>query len=642
MWLLLSVNNIRITMEIEADNANLNVHATQPIEVEQIAIIIDTSRPNNTKNDFLTKHIFYGYNPYFKDKFYEEYPFFTSSVEIPKNYLLRKSFNEKVMFFFNRKTFVDTLSNTKNFDPFPEKERTSDEIVNYNLTTMIELLFTTVYPSINDNNDSFNKLILKRGLYTLSFDGIVPKPFKSLIPSLNVEFSYIILDGKDYTVTSTCILNDIVNHPEYNKMIHRIVEIKKWKIQTKNEIESKMIKINKKIRFNIDHNFDNYAKIKYELDKNKRNYSHYNSNLETQGKAAILFSIFNKFIDIIDIIDNIDNIDKLIDEANENDENDERKIKFLEFIKARINYKHSLKGIRYAIDKYTIDILKDIKTRLDDKYSFQTIRSLIDEVLMLLIIKLKYFDSKKSNTNYDNDTYKELVKYYIIDYTKSVTSRESTDDYDVISGEIERYFKLNYKKYAELIDYVSKFVFPNCITSNRTLQIMINDFFNNKNDSLEDFMTYVSRKYINDDNVVIINDNYDMKTLYTGVNSYDTDNNVGKLKYEAYVSFDLILGKLTHDDLSNISCEYKDEELGIYFDMKRSDKTESTVYKPKFIERDKMVKIVNDKNIKVSGGKRNRRNTRKTKKEKLKPIKRKTIKCIRMKCKRNLYGFHKS
>ena len=84
---------------------------------------------------------------------------------------------------------------------------------------------------------------MKRGLYTLSLDGTVPKPFKSLIPSLNVDFSYIILDGKDYTVTSTCVLNDIVNHPEYNDMIHKIVELKKWKIQTKNEIESKMIKI---------------------------------------------------------------------------------------------------------------------------------------------------------------------------------------------------------------------------------------------------------------------------------------------------------------------------------------------------------------------------------------------------------------
>ena len=136
------------------------------IEVEQITIIIDTNRPNKSKNDLLTKHIFYGYNPSYKDNFYSEFPFFTKSVKIPKDYLRRKTFDEKIMFFFNRKTFIDTLSNKKNFHHFQETEQESEEIIiNYNLSTMIELLFTMVYPSINDNNDSFNKLILKRESY---------------------------------------------------------------------------------------------------------------------------------------------------------------------------------------------------------------------------------------------------------------------------------------------------------------------------------------------------------------------------------------------------------------------------------------------------------------------------------------------
>ena len=598
------------------------------IEVEQITIIIDTNRPNKSKNDLLTKHIFYGYNPSYKDIFYTEFPFFTKSVKIPKDYLRRKTFNEKIMFFFNRKTFIDTLSNKKNFHHFQETEQESEEIIiNYNLSTMIELLFTTVYPSINDNNDSFNKLILKRESYILSLDGTVPKPFKSLIPSLNVDFSYIILDGKDYTVTSTCLLNDIVNHPEYNKMMHRIVELKKWKIQTKNEIESKMIKIKKKIRFNIDHNFDNYKKVKYELDKNKRNYSYYNSNRETEGKAHMLFTLFDKFIDIIDIIENIDNIDKFIeiaqDDKNREDSEENRdRVAFLDFIKSRINGKHLPQRIRYTIDKYTIDILKDVKTRLDDKYSFQTIRSLIDEILMLLIIKLKYFDSKKSY-NYDNNTYKEFVKYYKIDYTKNVGSKESTDDYDVISGEIEKYFKLNYKKYAELIDYVSEFVFPNRVTSNKKLQIMINDFFDNNNDFLEDFMNDVFEKYIKDNDV---NNTQRMaeiesSSLFTGVNSYNTENNFGKLKYEAYVSFNLISGKLTQEDLSNISCEYKDEELGTYFDRSR---VKSAIHVSTLIDREKMIKNVGSENAKkVSGGKRKTRNTRKKKTMKCKSSSRK-------------------
>ena len=54
------------------------------IEVEQITIIIDTNRPNKSKNDLLTKHIFYGYNSSYKDKFYEEFPmcWFQSPVQV--------------------------------------------------------------------------------------------------------------------------------------------------------------------------------------------------------------------------------------------------------------------------------------------------------------------------------------------------------------------------------------------------------------------------------------------------------------------------------------------------------------------------------------------------------------------------------
>ena len=581
------------------------------IEVEQITIIIDTNRPNKSKNDLLTKHIFYGYNSSYKDKFYEEFPFFTKSVKIPKDYLRRRTFDEKIMFFFNRKTFVDTLSNKSNKYSFTrqndgnnetkggtagdgyygpsednvddeemitdnmvyetsicdrkqsEDEKYDDEVVQYNLATMIELLFTTVYPSVNDNSDSFNKLVMKQRGYTLSLDGTVPKLFKSMIPSLNVEFSYIILDGKDYTVTSTCILNDIINHPEYNKMIHKLVEFKKWKIQTINEIRIKMTNIKKKIRFNIKNNFsiDNKIiteKIFVEIAKNTRNFSYYEPNIDMHKKSEILESYFVKFLS------NIDN------------------------------------------DVSTFDTLKDIKRQLNNKYSFQVINSLIDEILMMMIIKTKFFDPKTNEHGYD-----------------------------VISGEIEKYFKVNYSKYAELITYVSGFVLPNRISSNRILQCMINAFSENKNDKLEKTMNEVFERYINDDvdNTQRMTE-IESSSLFTGVNSYNTANNFGKLKYEAYVSFNLISGKLTHEDLSNISCEYKDEELGSHFDNGRSDKLiKSTIHISTLIDREKMIKNVSGdakvSGTKVSGGKRKRRNTKKkrTVKSKINSIKKKTMKC---------------
>lgn len=591
------------------------------IEVEQIAIIIETDILNKTKNDFLTKHIFYGYNSSYKKNFYEEYPFFTGSVRIPKSYLLRKSFDEKIMFFFNRKIFIETLSNKKNYSYSENKDFKEDDnvkVVLYNLKTMIQLLFTTVYPTVNDNKDSFEQNILKRGSYTLSLDGTVPKFFKNVFPSLNVDFSYIVLDGKDYTVTSTCILNDIVNHPEYNKMIHKLVEFTKWKIQTSNEIELKMTRIRKKIQFNIEENFLDKPKIEYEFVKNMRNSNYYGPNDKLEQKIEKLTYLFDKFSFIINISDTIvkndiaknnDSIDfimkNIIEDDNnrhaellrhDNDDNDDmrsiisRSLNTNNYITGNINdinddiqriYEkygsNSIRTNRLIIDELTNDIFKDIKTVFDDKYSFQTIRSLIDEYLTMMIIKIKYFDPKKS-----------------------------TENYDVLSGEIEMYFKQNYKKYFELLQYISNFVDPNRITSNKPLQGMINDFYENKNDELEQFMTQVVHRYINDDDNVMTE--IDLQSLDTGVNSYNTENNFGKLKYEAHVSFDLILGKLTQEDLSNITCEYKDEELGVYFDSRRSDKVDEFIHKPKLIEREKMIKIAAVP--KVNGGKKNSRKTK--------------------------------
>ena len=40
-------------------------------------------------------------------------------------------------------------------------------------------------------------------------------------------------------------LQGIINHPEYNKLIYKFVEFKKWKIQTINEIKLKMTNIKK-------------------------------------------------------------------------------------------------------------------------------------------------------------------------------------------------------------------------------------------------------------------------------------------------------------------------------------------------------------------------------------------------------------
>ena len=337
-------------------------------DVEQISILINTNIPNDNNKHYITKHIFMDYEASNAQKKNEEFPFFTSTVKFPKQILQKKTFNEKLNFFFNRKTFIDVLTNDVDYTELDieDSKTLRDEITHYNIATIIELLFTTVYPIINDNKDSFNNLIAKKVTYKLSFDGTIPKFLKKIMPSMDVNFSYIKLNGKEYTVTSTCVVNDILNHSEYNKLIYKFHDFKKWKLHTVNEIELKLSRIKNQIRYEIENNFDDEKKIRHEIDRNTKNFNRYTYSYETEKMTRDLFKSFDEF-------------------------------------RSTYNSHDMMKNI-----------LISIISRFKNNRSFQTLRSLIYEFLTIDIIKEKYFET---NENY-NDVSADVERYFQKNYSK--------------------------------------------------------------------------------------------------------------------------------------------------------------------------------------------------------------------------------
>lgn len=462
-------------------------------DIKQITIVIKSGldkvtetnkiKTNNGKLNHVTKHIFDETD----DPYYEEYPYFTTFMKIPKDVLKRMNFREKIRFFFNRRSFLDTLN--KYSEDLQYVNGTFDENVNYNIVTMIELLFTTVYPTINDNRNSFNKYVLQRSSYSITMDGSVPSIFTKFVPYLDVDFSYIKLDGKYYTVTSTCILNDILNHPTYNNLIDKLTSFNKWKNSKRVKNELDINKIINQIYFHID---DRYVDIKQVTRELERNSLRSSSRTNNESKAH--------------------NLNILFDTLRKN--------------KKKIAMNLSL----------TTDTLKQIKSEIEGR-TFNELLKLIDEYLLIMIINVNYFNPSGNR--------------------QQVTTKD-----------VEQYLKSNFKEFSEIHNDISKVVSPNCLTSNKKLQSMINDYYSNKNDVFERYMVYLYDKYINDDKPIVVfpnelitlygfNDVTD--SMYTGINHYNLDKiNV----FEAYVSFDLILGKLTSDDLSNISCEFQNNQLG--------------------------------------------------------------------------------
>ena len=164
-----------------------------------------------------------------------EIPFFTIDVEYPVDRLNRLDYHERVNFFFNAGKFAEILR------PYYVKEENQpvgespDDSDNYydnrerrtrrNVMTMLEILFPTKFPVINDIHASYDFLKEKQSTRAFWFN-----PFQTHY------FSYLKIGGSTYTIKKTVWLNDMLNHPVYRKMI---VEYRKVRKLADEELYSK-------------------------------------------------------------------------------------------------------------------------------------------------------------------------------------------------------------------------------------------------------------------------------------------------------------------------------------------------------------------------------------------------------------------
>jgi hypothetical protein len=157
-----------------------------------------------------------------------------------------------------------------------KKKREADNI-EYNIITMLELLFPTYFPTYNNFYISF----------VSNMGGQIEIPQKSLF-GRNKRFSYINID-KPYTITKITWLNDIINHPVYGDFIDDFYNYKKWSEYIMPEIENKVKTAQSDIDLlilNIDVNNEIRELEKYyeNLDNNNRGYQ--DSNI-SQSKFNI-------------------------------------------------------------------------------------------------------------------------------------------------------------------------------------------------------------------------------------------------------------------------------------------------------------------------------------------------------------------
>ena len=190
--------------------------------IESLSIMIYTNIPEK-KNQIVefTRNMLYIPKPPKDSEFeresviLENLPYFTTDVDYELAYaeMTYLDYYDRVNLFFNGDKFVELLRRhyKKNTDNNHESR------IRKNIMTMLEVLFPTKFPVINDIHTSYNFLINKQSSRPFWFN-----PFKTHY------FSYLKIDNKKYTIKKTVWLNDILNHPVYRKMIVEYRKLRKW------------------------------------------------------------------------------------------------------------------------------------------------------------------------------------------------------------------------------------------------------------------------------------------------------------------------------------------------------------------------------------------------------------------------------
>jgi hypothetical protein len=176
-----------------------------------------------------------------------EIPFFTIDVEYPVDKLNRLDYYERVNFFFNAGKFAEILRPyyvKEDAQPARESSDTNDNyydnrerLTRRNIMTMLEILFPTKFPVINDIHASYDFLKEKQSTRAFWFN-----PFQTHY------FSYLKIGGSTYTIKKTVWLNDMLNHPVYRKMIVEYRKVRKWADEELYSKESKFGKPEEQIK----------------------------------------------------------------------------------------------------------------------------------------------------------------------------------------------------------------------------------------------------------------------------------------------------------------------------------------------------------------------------------------------------------
>jgi hypothetical protein len=533
----------------------------------------------------------------------EEQPFFSTDYIIPYEILENGSRENKMNTLFNKEKFTQFI-----YKNATEVTELSTEKADENVKSLLKVLFPTYYPIKENHTDTYNELIKGASPAISGFSFTLP-PSRKLFdvqhpPTINddeqktqppqedpINFTYLTIGGKVYTVIKVVYLNDFINNPKYSKIIDTYEEFVKleelfdrkreWEeYNTKRELLEKLY--NLFMNMNTTENICDYRSTfisQYDYNPNSQS-SRYITTKNRNGNIATIVKAFSKIV--FDNEQDITNTKNVIKEGEDTEEcikkyNDNNlKIKFQKKISFFNDLEIELKQISASTKENGIYnyIIRNIKLNDKQNETYDKYKKLINTQYKSYSDFLKLIDpifvadgfSSDDRIKFPSafkDGYPKISKLYknVKLYTGLTNYKDNGyKDSDLI--EVKDYIKEKYPDISKFTELIRTFTYPNRESFNKSFADMLLKYIQPIDKDLS-----VQSKDQNEitlpDFLKSIDDNLASNSIpqyNTGLDLYYTPPS-GKSKYEVHVYMDLVEGKLTKEVLSKTTCFFKDNDL---------------------------------------------------------------------------------
>lgn len=547
-----------------------------PVRIEPIRIIMNLNLPGKLNEPIIFSSSMIHYlnksaTPNTTPISLSEYPFFTPDIRYPKEVLNRYTYEKIIDFFFNRESFESVLGGasksytvkSENIDtddiPYSSDAYNAMNIGNSNVELMIDLLFPTIFPVINNNISSFAQYIMKRDKKLFTFKGSIPSVFTGIISQIAPSFSYLNMSGNTYTITKTTWLNDFANNPIYKNFLNSYITFELWRTSTNNALKrekksivTNVVKIVEPPAYEtIDRNekiLDRISNTK-KVNPSARTYVIQNGNISEQidGLKQEIRKLFGYDTEGDKPFGFRSKLNQVNNDSSKNDSDDDDDVKVEEQTQS--------------------DIISDMNSNIGDIInSVNEINSYIS-IISSSISGFKLSGSllvkMTKITNFINNY--NVVDNLSQNYFGSNEININFDDDDTIPVDMKRG---KYSKYSNFIASVRSLMNPVRETSNTQLQDIINDYANNVSPYFNTYLKYVRERYfLNNPKIPFTKSPEYFKTvtaehpnmpIFVGISRIDEPTPI----YEIYMQVDVIGGEVTNETKHLLGCDYMGDLLG--------------------------------------------------------------------------------